>query len=149
MKPSSLLAGRMNEIEVVMSEEALADKVRQRIETEDELLNSRTTIFLGINGLWAAAVGIGNAPHLQIGITILGVLVSIMWLMCSWQSWQAIKALTRKHHQLADDPVEEIVSGALWSRRLRPTNILAHWLPTLFLFIWIVFLSWLLWSSLA
>jgi ABC-type amino acid transport system permease subunit len=80
-----------------MSEDVLADEIRKRIQVEDELLNSRTTIFLATNGLWAAAAGISTTFHLQIGIGILGVLVSTMWVMCSWQSWKVIRSLTRKY----------------------------------------------------
>jgi len=137
-----------------MSEDALTDKMRKRIEYEDELFNSRTTIFLATNGLWAAAVGVSNVFPLQIGIGILGVLVSIMWVMCSWQSWKVIRALTRKRLKLLKDQaeyqaeyqVEEIVQDALWRPRYRPTNILAKWLPILFLSIWVIFLGWLIWS---
>ena len=137
-----------------MSEDALIDKIRKRIEYEDELFNSRTTIFLATNGLWAAAVGVSSVLPLQIGIGILGVLVSIMWVMCSWQSWKVIRALTRKRLKLLKDQaeyqaeyqVEEIVQDALWRPRYRPTNILAKWLPILFLSIWVIFLGWLIWS---
>lgn len=168
-----------------MSEDALTDKMRKRIEYEDQLFNSRTTIFLATNGLWAAAVGVSSVLPLQIGIGILGVLVSIMWVMCSWQSWKVIRALTRKRLKLLRDngvsrkiiilkgqrfaydseefwnnlfsgtpqaeyqaeyQVEEIVQDALWRPRYRPTNILAKWLPILFLSIWVIFLGWLIWS---
>jgi hypothetical protein len=137
-----------------MSENALKDNFRKRIEFEDELFNSRTTIFLGTNGLWAAAAGISGDFHLQIGIGILGILVTMMWLMCSWQSQRVIKELTVEYLKLlksSNDPenrVEKTVQKALWSPRLRPTNILAQWLPVLFLFVWTVFLVWLIWSSL-
>jgi hypothetical protein len=137
-----------------MSEDALADKIRKRIEYEDELFNSRTTIFLATNGLWAAAVGVSSALPLQVGIGVLGVLVSIMWVMCSWQSSNVIKALTKKRLGLlkgqtedqAEYQVEKIVQDALWSLRYRPTSILAKWLPVLFLSIWVIFLGWLVWS---
>jgi hypothetical protein len=144
----------MNNKETAMSEDALIDKIRKRIEYEDELFNSRTTIFLATNGLWAAAVGVSSVLPLQIGIGILGVLVSIMWVMCSWQSWKVIRALTRNRLKLLKDQieyqaeyqVEEIVQDALWRPGYRPTNILAKWLPILFLSIWVIFLGWLIWS---
>ena len=118
------------------------DRFRKRIEIEDELLNSRTTIFLATNGLWAAAVGISDDPHLRLGIGTLGILVSTMWLMCAWQSWRVIRALTIQHLVHSHDEVDEVVGEALWSHRCRLTNILAQWLPGLFLAAWIVFLAW-------
>lgn len=122
--------------------DANPDKFRKRVEVEDELLNSRTTIFLATNGLWAAVVGISNDPYLMLGIGTLGALVSIMWLMCAWQSWRVIRALTIQHLKHSHDEVDEVVGEALWSHRCRPTNILAQWLPGLFLAAWIVFLAW-------
>jgi hypothetical protein len=71
-----------------MSKDDLKRSLRKRIEVEDELLNSRTTILLGTNGLWAAAVGISGDSPLRMGIPILGILLSIIWLMCSLQSWK-------------------------------------------------------------
>jgi hypothetical protein len=118
------------------------DKFRKRIELEDELLNSRTTIFLATNGLWAAAVGISNDPYLMLGMGTLGILVSTMWLMCAWQSWRVIRALTIQHRKHSHDEVDEVVGEALWCHLCRPTNILAQWLPGLFLAAWIVFLAW-------
>jgi len=70
-----------------------------------------------------------------------------MWVMCSWQSWEFIKALTIKYEKLSDDPIKLVAQDALWDHRLRPTNILAQWLPILFLSIWIFFLGWLIWSA--
>ena len=131
-----------------MSKKDLKRSLRKRIEVEDELLNSRTTILLGTNGLWAAAVGIGNEGSLNIGIGILGLLLSIIWLMCSLQSWKVIKALTIRYHKLLDpsndrnDEVEQIVQDYLARQKWRrPTNILAQWLPILFLSVWIIFLG--------
>jgi len=131
-----------------VDKEEFAEKIRARIEYEDELFNSRTTIFLGTNGLWAAAAGISNVLPLQIGIAVLGILVTIMWAMCSWQSWKVIKALTTKYLGLGGDKVERIVREALWGRRFSPTTILAKWLPMLFFCVWIVYSGWLVWLSL-
>jgi len=131
-----------------MSKHALKRSLPKRIEIEDELLNSRTTILLGTNGLWAAAVGIGGDSPLRMGIGILGILLSIIWLMCSLQSWKVIKALTARYHRLLDpsddpnDEVEQIVQDHLAGQKWRrPTSILAQWLPILFLSVWVIFLG--------
>jgi len=124
------------------------DRVRERIQIEDELLNSRTTIFLATNGLWAAAVGFGDELHIRMGIGILGALVSIMWVMCSWQSWKVIRRLTICYEKTSTDPIQKVVRCELWSTRYRPTNILAKWLPILFVSAWVVFLVWLIGTSL-
>jgi hypothetical protein len=130
-----------------MSEEDLtARSIRQRIEVEDALLNNRTTVFLAINGLWAASVGLGQDPSFRVGVVALGIMVSLLWWVCAWQSQRVIAALTRKI--AAYDSLEELVQARLkgfgW---LRPTNILAWWLPWLFIVAWVILLIWLVRQS--
>jgi hypothetical protein len=120
------------------------DKIRHRIEVEDGLLNSRSTIFLGINGLWVAAVGVSSDQYLRAGVALLGILVSLLWLICSWQSQLVIASLTKTYQRLhSENQLEKIVQTELkgfgW---LRPTNILASLLPCLFVVTWIIVLWW-------
>jgi len=124
-----------------MTDGDFASELRRRIEIEDELLNSRTTIFLGINGLWAAVVGVSDERGIQTGVAILGIIVTCMWLTCSVQSWQILRRLTKTYLQSAKlgegQSVEKIVHDVLRRyRHFRPTNILAVWLPGLFLLVW-------------
>lgn len=128
------------------------NQIRKRIEIEDSLLNNRTTIFLATNGLWVAVVGIGSDAAIRLGIVVLGVLVSTMWVMCSWQSWRAISELTKEYLATASTnkievimEMEAIMKRSLWKPGWkRPTDILARWLPILFLIAWAVALPWLI-----
>jgi len=60
------------------------EKIRNRIRYEDNLQNSRTSIFLVTNGLLLTAVGVSNNFVFKIVLTILGGLVTVFWWMCSW-----------------------------------------------------------------
>jgi len=129
------------------------DRLRARIQVEDSLLNSRTTIFLAINGLWIAVVGRSDDVYMRKGVATLGILISLMWLICSWQSLLLIRKLTREYCDRFDDELEEIVQAELsrpkWPRfkkarlLLRPTNILANYLPSLFVITWALLLIYL------
>ena len=113
-------------------------ETRRRLEVEDSLLNSRTTIFLATNSLWFAAVGFGNYGSLHFGMAVIGVLVSGTWFICGRQSRNVIKALTIEYlHAFPDDPIEVIVRNALWKPGCRsPTDLLGWELPLLFIMAW-------------
>jgi hypothetical protein len=154
-----------------MSDEAKTSWFRKRIEFEDGLLNSRTSVFLIVNSLWLAAIGIGIDQNLRLGVVVFGLIVSLIWLICSLQSFLVIRGLTKVYLTLiktggtfyADDIVQNQLSRPKWIfvknpnrlkgiRRtlkrirlwLRPTNLLAVWLPGLFLIAWIGLLLWLM-----
>ena len=113
---------------------------RERIILEDNLLISRTTIFLVTNGILLTAVSIANDPIVGILIAILGLVITVFWFICSWQNWKVIKNLTIKNlkaNKNAPDPVEEVVQKSLCKHGWRrPTDIIAKPLPAVFLVIW-------------
>jgi hypothetical protein len=151
-----------------VSTETLIKKFQERIEYENHIFHSRTSIFLATNGLLAAAVGLGNETFLLIGTEVLGALVSLMWWRCSLQSLAVLASLTGRYiyflkdpetddyFQFPDDPekatehvqnahIEQIVQLALgkrWHHNLRPNTLLARYLPVLFLVFWIIILVW-------
>lgn len=115
-----------------------AGDFRRRIVREDDLLNSRTTLFLVTSGLLLTAVGLGEDELIKISVSTLGIIVTTGWLMTSLQNWSVIANLTReyrKHH--AGDYIERIVQDSLlppgWRR---PTYIIAIILPMVFLITW-------------
>lgn len=117
-------------------------KFRERIIREDDLLNSRTIVFLVTNGLLLTTVGIAGDELFRMLISILGLLVTISWLIFSWQNWRVIKNLTaeyRKHYK--NDYIEKIVQNSMvkpgWKR---PTDLIAKVLPAVFLLTWIAVL---------
>lgn len=114
---------------------------RKRIEFEDNLLVTRTGVFLVPNGLLVTAIGVGTTEPFKCMIALLGLMVTGIWLVCSLQSWKVIRALTIAHLGKADDGggVEEVVQGVLAKPGiLRPTDLLAKALPSLFLIAWLV-----------
>ena len=116
---------------------------RERIKREDDLLNTRTSLFLVTNGLFLAAVGLSFDPLIQLIIITLGLIITITWLISSWQNWKVIKHLTiayRKDHH--SNYIEEIVQNALFrSGWKRPTDLLAKPLPLAFMITWLVLLT--------
>lgn len=119
-----------------------ASEFRQRIMREDDLLNTRTTVFLVTNGLLLTAVGISDEFLFRLILSILGTIVTILWLILSWQNWNVIKQLTieyRKRH--SENYIEGIVQKALFRYGWRrPTNLIALPIPIIFLMTWIALL---------
>jgi hypothetical protein len=119
-----------------------ANEFRQRIMREDDLLHSRTMVFLVTNGLLMTAAGISGDFAFRLAISILGIMITISWMIVSWQNWNVIRQLTieyRKHYP--EHPIENIVQKALlkpgWRR---PTNLIAKPIPIMFLITWIALL---------
>lgn len=118
------------------------EKLRQRINSEDALLNSRATIFLATNALWMAAIGVGGLEDLKLLIILTGLALSAAWFICGRQSRNVIAALTETcQKKCADDPVEKIVRDALWKPGWKsPTDLIGWEIPCLFVVAWLIFL---------
>ncbi len=124
-----------------------AQSYRARIVREDDLLNSRTTLFLVTSGLLLTAVGLSQDRIIPVLISSLGIIVIVSWIVVSHQNKKVVATLTasyRKNH--GDDYIEALVQGALSkSHALRPNGIVAIVLPRVFLVIWIsIFIVYLL-----
>jgi hypothetical protein len=123
-----------------------AGLLRERITREDGLLNSRTSIFLVLNGLAAvAATNLGkNTNHYCWLASALAVVVNLLWFYCSRQSLRVLAAVTRCYLKVAsNEPVEKLVQQVLGSHHLwRPSAILGVCLPGLAVVSWLaVFLA--------
>ena len=122
---------------------------RRRIEYEDNLLITRTGIFLVANGLLTTAIGVGATEPFKSLIALLGLTVASIWFTCSCLSWKVINALTIKYLDSSENNEAEVVVQAVLTKsgKYRPTYLLGKILPVLFLIAWLLMLiahSWLL-----
>ncbi len=135
------------------------EEVSQQIRTEDDLLNDRTGHFLTTSGILVAAFAFGGTR--PVNIALFGTVVAIIWLVCAHQSRQVIALLHRERKRLTskiregsdrngfDTEVYELVEKGLFrfsNGFARPTNLLAWWLPSLFVIGWSVTIA-LLWRT--
>ncbi len=72
--------------------------IRDRWDKEDTLLISRTGIFLTTNSILLAVAGFqaknsNSSPFFQIGVAVMGLILSCLWLTTSWHSYKIIRAL--------------------------------------------------------
>ena len=117
--------------------------LQARIDAEDALLNTRTQIFLVPLSVLVGALGVAGTVSLKLCVSVLGLLVTVFWIMCSLQSWQVIKRLTvakltNENNGDGDAPVEKTAQEALWRVGLRPTDVLAVMMPGVFLAVWTI-----------
>jgi hypothetical protein len=116
--------------------------LRKRIEKEDSLLNSRTSVFLITGSLLLTAFGVSDDTVIRFIISILGILVTLAWGICSMQNWKVIKNLTTIYVKTnTEDITEKIVQAALFHPGWRrPTDLIARVLPLIFLCAWVALL---------
>ncbi len=114
--------------------------IRKRTVEEDTLLGSRTGAFLIGNGFILTAFGANNEPQYQSVIAVFGIVISILWLLTSLQSYCVIHALHKNNN---GDAIENIVREAtFWKTKLLknwfgPTLLVAIWLPSLVTLLWV------------
>lgn len=113
--------------------------LRQRIEYEDGLLNTRTGIFLVANSL----LGVANQLRPDVILVGFSCVISALWLIVGYKHFRVIGTLTRSYltvlEKIHGDPVEKLVQDAckIWLP-FRPTNVLSLWLPTIALVAWVM-----------
>jgi len=119
-----------------------AQEFRERIVREDDLLDSRTTLFLVTNGLLLTAIGLSKDNPIQILISVLGCIVTSGWILTSFQTWRVIRNLTRDYlKQYKRKYIEKIVRESMFKPGWRrPSNIIAIIIPIVFLITWICIL---------
>jgi hypothetical protein len=91
-----------------------ASEFRQRIMREDDLLHTRTIVFLVTNGLLMTAVGISDDFAFRLVISILSMMVTISWMILSWQNWDVIRQLTIEYRKrYSENHIENVVQKAM------------------------------------
>ena len=124
------------------------ERMRDRIDKEDSLLNTRTQLFLMINGIWLTGALVSGkiskpeelAP--LIGISFFGALITLIWFLSSHQSKRIIIGLHEKMDEIENDT---LIKPFLYKREcFRPTALLTILLPFLVFHSWVSYFLWLL-----
>ncbi|MBL7152423.1 MAG: hypothetical protein ISS79_01805 [Phycisphaerae bacterium] len=125
------------------------NKYRKRIEHEDGLLNARVNVFLVLNALGAAALGLSKSHAAQMIIAIVIMAVNILLGLCTLQTGQVIGGLTEEYIRDANDPIDRRVRKTLsrYPLALLPTPILGKWLPLTVCIGWFVGLVMMIFAS--
>lgn len=114
----------------------------KRVQYEDELLNSRASVVLILNGLMAIAVGATpNLPgQARIAAAIFMVAINVFWIPSATRARYYIKVLIKLIRESPHTPVEEEVRfGTFKFRRWNcPTNFMCLWVPGFFVVGWVM-----------
>ncbi|MBN1304875.1 MAG: hypothetical protein JXA13_10610 [Anaerolineales bacterium] len=116
--------------------------LRSRWDKEDDLLLTRTGIFLTTNSILLAASRFNENLPLQVGVASLGLLLSILWLTTSWHSARVIKQLFLASKDVMPKKVRNLYS--VKPILFRPTTVFAFIVPSLIILGWIAYLAWIL-----
>ena len=118
--------------------------LRERWDHEDNLLVSRTGIFLTASSiLWAALGFQPNDTFFQIMIGVIGLLLSILWLTTSQHSFNVIGVLYR----LTKDSMPYGIKDTFKVKPVlfRPNTVFGKLVPSLMIAGWFVEIAYAIW----
>ena len=118
------------------------ETLRRRWDREDDLLMSRTVVFLIVNSIFATACQPQQQEWFKVGVAVLSLVISFLWLTISWHSFNVIAAL---YHE-AKPFLPEYESAIFRIRPIlfRPNTVLGKVLPTAIIVAWLIYLPWVL-----
>ncbi len=134
-----------------MNEEKLSAEdvkvLRQRVEYEDQLFNSRTSIVLTLNGLMAIAAGLSLPGPARLATAIVIILINLLWIVCALDAQHFIHSLISIICDSSHAPIDERVRKEIQKDRLRigstrfmslivPILLLTGWISGLVLTVW-------------
>lgn len=112
--------------------------IRERWDKEDELLNNRTGTFLTANTILFAAAQFQKESIYSLGIAIVGVIVTIFWMLVSSRSARIIAYFYGICQDIMPKYMKFIYSYK--KPRLTPTKIITKVLPLIILISWLTFI---------
>jgi hypothetical protein len=116
--------------------------IRDRWDKEDSLLLSRTGIFLTTNSILCAASGFRAQDRtFQVGVAIMGLALSVLWLTTSWHSCNVIKKLSQMCRDVMPYDLMDIyrIDPVLF----RPTTVFGKLVPGLIIIGWLIYIVWI------
>lgn len=114
--------------------------IRRRWDSEDNLLVSRTGVFLTVNSIFFAASQLQDNLTFKIGVTILSLVISFLWLTTSWHSFNVIARLYREAEKYMPEEAKCIYK--IKPVFVRPNTVFGKLLPIVLILAWIVYLAW-------
>lgn len=112
--------------------------LRDRVKYEDQLLNSRTSIVLTLNGLMAVAASFSLPDNTKIIIACIIIIVDVFWIVCSLDAKHYASNLTALIMQSEHIPIDEAIRAELQKHRFRigSTSFISVVIPALLLVGW-------------
>ena len=116
--------------------------LRGRWDAEDNLLMSRTGVFLTANSIFCAASQLQQDLAFKIGVTVLSLIISFLWLATSWHSFNVIAYLYRTTKDYTPEGIQHIFR--IKPVVMRPNTVFGKLLPIVIILAWIVYFFWCL-----
>lgn len=117
-------------------------RLRQRVEYEDDLLNTRTNIVLTLNGLMAVAASLSLPHPAQLVAPLVIITIDILWIVCAFDARHFIHSLTAVIQDSGKAPIDEKLRKTFQTGRFRigSTRFLSVIIPTLLVIGWVLVL---------
>lgn len=123
-----------------MGEKKKYKTLRERWDKEDNLLLSRTGIFLTVNSILCAGAQLQQEVGFRTGVAVFSIVISILWLTTSWHSYNVIKKLYLKCKTIMPGDLGDVY--AIKPVLFRPTAALGIVLPCTVISGWVVYAGW-------
>ncbi len=132
---------------MLTQDEVLA--LRKRVEYEDQLMNSRTSIVLTLNGLMAVAASFQLPQVAKLLIAIIIIIVNALWIICSLDAQRYIHSLISQIHTSEFMPIDEKIRVITRNNHFRigSTRFMSLTIPSLLLVGWVLALLLAGWKS--
>ncbi len=115
--------------------------IRERWDKEDNLLLTRTGIFLTTNSILLAASGFQLEKLIfQIGLACFGFILSFLWLTTSWHSAKIIRTLYHLSREDLPYGLDDIYQ--IRPLLFRPNTVFGKIIPITITVGWLIFLGW-------
>ena len=116
--------------------------IRDRWDEEDKLLMSRTGTFLTTNSILCAALGFqAQNPVFQLGVAVIGLALSSLWLATTWHTVKVIKCLLLMSKDVMPYGLGEIPRIKPLIPWLRPTTVFSRVIPSFIISVWFLYIS--------
>jgi hypothetical protein len=128
--------------------ESEAKRLREASQEMQGQINVRSGMFLGLNGtIIGIFAGLDPSPTVGVFLALAAILMNFLWFMVSYNYYYDIQLLKASHDEaVPDDPVARALRSAGTPDMLKPTTIVARYLPWFGFFGWFAALV-MLWPS--
>ena len=105
----------------------------QRLEEAEKLLAQRTQMFLIPITILVNALAHADNERLKTGVSVLGLVVTVIWWVCAWQTYSLLTLLRKRKEP---EPLDTLTNAA--HGPFRASWLTAYALPTVFAVAWFI-----------
>ena len=120
--------------------------IRERWNQEDNLLISRTSLFLTASAILCAVTQFQSDTGFRLAVVIISWLLSFFWIIISWHSTRIIFSLYKACKTAKMPSWDKSIINIKPLFNLRPTTVFGKVIPAMIFIGWSIYLIWLMYN---